>query len=49
MEEKNTYERLENSLIEFVERASKQEATAEEVEVLPAVANVLVTILFQTH
>ena len=35
-----TRERLENALIEFVERASKKEATPAEVQALPEVAAV---------
>ena len=36
-----TRERLENALIEFVERASQKEATPAEVQALPEVAAVL--------
>ncbi|MGX7388982.1 hypothetical protein [Carnobacterium divergens] len=42
-------ERLETSLIGFVERASKETATPEEVAVLPSVADVLSRILYQSY
>lgn len=38
-------ERLENLLLEFVERATKKEATAEELEALPDVAYTLAILL----
>lgn len=40
------YDRFVNALLEFVERASKQGATAEEAEALPAVAHVLAQYVF---
>lgn len=36
---------LELALFEFVKRASKENATAEEVDALPAVARVLIGLL----
>ncbi|EOL45765.1 hypothetical protein [Enterococcus caccae] len=47
MKEKNIQERLEDSLIEFIERASKKDATPEEIAILPSVATVLVKILYR--
>lgn len=38
---KEQFEQFINALLEFVKRASQPDATAEEVETLPAVANVL--------
>lgn len=36
---------FELALLEFVKRASKKDATAEEVEALPAVARVLLDVI----
>lgn len=38
-------ERMENALIQFVERASQETATDREVEALPAVASILASLL----
>lgn len=38
-------ERMENALIQFVERASQENATDREVEALPAVAAILASLL----
>ena len=38
-------EQLKKALLEFVERASKANATAEEVKALPAVASVLAALM----
>lgn len=42
---KNQIDEFELTLFEFVKRASKESATAEEVEALPAVARVLMECL----
>lgn len=44
MDKDQIYE-FELALFEFVKRAAREDATAEEVEVLPAVAGVLVDAL----
>lgn len=38
-------ERMENALIQFVERAIQENATDREVEALPAVASILASLL----
>lgn len=40
--DKNQIDEFELALLEFVKRASKEGATAEEVEALPAVAEALI-------
>lgn len=42
---KEQVKELELVLFEFVKRAASREATAEEMEALPAVANALVSLL----
>ncbi|MTQ98763.1 hypothetical protein GMD88_18210 [Pseudoflavonifractor sp. BIOML-A6] len=37
--------RLETALLDFVERAAEKDATAEEVQALAAVANVLASLI----
>ena len=44
--DKNQIDEFELALFEFVKRASKEGATAEEVEALPAVARVLKELIF---
>ena len=44
MAQRDKLERLEDALLEFVERAAKSTATPVEVEALPRVAAVLVEI-----
>ncbi|GGD04869.1 hypothetical protein [Enterococcus wangshanyuanii] len=44
--EQNKQEKLEQALLEFVERASKEGATREEISVLPDVARVLINIIY---
>lgn len=48
MEKQNEYVnvRLEEALIEFIERAASKKATTAEIEALPAVADVLVKIIY---
>lgn len=45
MTNKETTDRLKAALLEFVERAVKPKATAEEVEALPAVAQALINAI----
>lgn len=44
--DKDQIDEFELALLEFVKRASKEGATAEEVEALPAVARVLKELIF---
>lgn len=43
---KDQIDKFELALFEFVKRASKEDATAAEVEALPAVARVLKELVF---
>lgn len=44
--DKNQIDEFELALFEFVKRASKEGATVEEVEALPAVARVLKELIY---
>ncbi|WP_414838903.1 hypothetical protein [Carnobacterium sp. TMP28] len=48
-QKKDVNERLEESLIQFVERSVSEKATTVEVEVLPVVAKVLARIIYPNY